>query len=1156
MTQLGPFILERELGAGGMATVWRAHHRRQGTPVALKVITARLAHRERYLRAFRSEIQAAARLHHPGIVTVYDEGVVPTALGVEGLTPGSPYYAMELIGGEPLSQAAHLFGSWTDTRDFLLRLLDALAHAHARGVVHRDLKPDNILVTRDAAGRPMPHILDFGIAHALGIQPDPDIDEFDNSVTGTPRYMAPEQIGGTWREQGPWTDLYSLGVLTFALVAGQVPFDGESAIATLQAHLNQPVPPLNPRFAVPEHLEAWVARMLTKHPHERFRRAADAAYALFRLGSIVEPQVVSPTIVSEPMPGHFDDNLPTLAFERDHVELGTASGAFRGLGDESSEWRESMMRRVAPPVPMSWQRNERTDGSMHLHGAGLGLFDLRTIPLVGRERERTLLWNELRHVHEHGELRVVHLDGPAGVGKSRIIEWVAERAEEVGAAQFLRVVHDRTPGPYDGFAGTIARYHRIAGLSRGEASARVLHDLEALEYPADVRLYDSVALAEIALEHASEDPQRVRFAQPSERWVVYRRWLEHLAARRPVLLAIDNLQWSPDSVGFVESLIESSAFPMLVATTTRDDARALHAEVARRISAIDAADRVVATRVEPLSEANHRAFVASLVGLEDSLASSLAARTAGNPLFAMQLVSDWVERGLLVAGERGFELSGEMPPIPEGLHEAWIQRLEVICDEAWKWRALEVAAALGPSFAPELWAEAVGANVTPLLDELVDAHLLERRNTDSGVVSFTHTMLPEALERRAREADTWAEVNAMCAEALAARNRTDPASLGRFGRHALAAGQPDRAIAPLYRAAFWWMEGEEHERAGQFARMLERALDDLGASASHPDRLRARLLEGWILERAGDHRAAVEICRETRASIEQLDPVFHDELMGRALRLLAKLERRQSLERSTESARQAVELLQRHGRELGELGKATLAYAWNLGRMGQLDAGIDGIADAVTHFRAHGDPRWLAIAYKSRGYLLAQRGDLDDAVAAVEEARRFAEDVGDRSEIANTHNSLGEFARFREDWGEARRHYDTAESIERVTGGINLPVYRFNRLLCDIGEEQFDRAAKGLREMVDDWHEIQRAGLVANILMASVACHAARREWASFDRDVSHAERELEMSGLVDRDIAWCAEIAERYATEVGEHTRARIVRRIAEHQRDAMDAE
>jgi len=201
-----------------MGQVWFGVHRAQGVPVAVKVITAERAREASYLQAFHNEVSAMAGLDHPGIVLVFDYGTVGevAASSSEGaLVPGSPYLAMELATGGSLRDA-DLPATWGELRDLLLGLLDALAHAHARGVVHRDIKPGNILVFEEEPARSGgEHLLarrlrltDFGLAHALDA---PDAEGVRIGQSGTPRYMAPEQFAARWREFGPWTDLYALG---------------------------------------------------------------------------------------------------------------------------------------------------------------------------------------------------------------------------------------------------------------------------------------------------------------------------------------------------------------------------------------------------------------------------------------------------------------------------------------------------------------------------------------------------------------------------------------------------------------------------------------------------------------------------------------------------------------------------------------------------------------------------------------------------------------------------------------------------------------------------------------------------------------------------------------------------------------------------------
>src|SRR5687768_16572890 len=167
---LGPFELERPIGRGGMAEVWLGVHRRQQQRVAVKVLTGERAREEAFIRALKNEIHNVARLHHPGIILLFDTGEVDdTAERVTGgrFAAGSPWFAMELASHGALSPK-RLPLPWSTTRMLLLSLLDALSHAHARGVIHRDIKPGNILLCAPDDPRPGLKLTDFGIAAPLG----------------------------------------------------------------------------------------------------------------------------------------------------------------------------------------------------------------------------------------------------------------------------------------------------------------------------------------------------------------------------------------------------------------------------------------------------------------------------------------------------------------------------------------------------------------------------------------------------------------------------------------------------------------------------------------------------------------------------------------------------------------------------------------------------------------------------------------------------------------------------------------------------------------------------------------------------------------------------------------------------------------------------
>jgi serine/threonine protein kinase len=201
-----------------MATVWRGAHRAQGTRVAVKIIRSDRGSTAAFREAFRREVRALAALHHPHVAQVFGHGELDADLtdGSGGVLPtGSPYLVMEYASGGTLMEWVARPRPWPVLRKALLALLDALAHTHARGMLHRDLKLANVLLCNDEDLAPGLRLADFGLARL------PDGVEEDRVRTqGTPRYMAPEQFFGSIRCVGPWTDLYSLGCVAWHLLSG------------------------------------------------------------------------------------------------------------------------------------------------------------------------------------------------------------------------------------------------------------------------------------------------------------------------------------------------------------------------------------------------------------------------------------------------------------------------------------------------------------------------------------------------------------------------------------------------------------------------------------------------------------------------------------------------------------------------------------------------------------------------------------------------------------------------------------------------------------------------------------------------------------------------------------------------------------------------
>jgi serine/threonine-protein kinase len=258
------YEVEELVGAGGMSSVYRAHDRLLDRKVALKVMHQHYGEDPEYVERFRREARSVASLSHPNVVTVIDRGE----------HEGRQFIVFEYIEGENLKQLIQRRGPAPvrTALELAKQIALALSFAHQQGLIHRDVKPQNVLLNGEGSAK----VTDFGIARSLDLQHGMTQ---TGTVLGTSDYIAPEQAQG--QNVDEHTDVYSLGVVLYELLTGEVPFPGESFVAVAMRHINEPPPPLHDsRPDVPADVEAIVRRAMAKDPADRFASMADFCAAI------------------------------------------------------------------------------------------------------------------------------------------------------------------------------------------------------------------------------------------------------------------------------------------------------------------------------------------------------------------------------------------------------------------------------------------------------------------------------------------------------------------------------------------------------------------------------------------------------------------------------------------------------------------------------------------------------------------------------------------------------------------------------------------------------------------------------------------------------------------------------------------------------------
>jgi eukaryotic-like serine/threonine-protein kinase len=1077
----------RELGRGGMGVVYLCDDRLTGERVALKcVFFDSRTSRERDAVWFHQEVRALAALDHPAIVRARDHGVLPD---------GNPYLVMDALRGRSVHVWKYLCKiPWPAIWAVVDQVLGGLAHAHARGIIHGDLKPSNIIIDPcDGLSEPRAYLLDLGLAWLLADRTDPRLEPTPLGAPampfglGTPGWMSPEQIRNAVPHIGPPTDLYALGSVLFELLTRREVYEG-TAKELLRKHRDEPIPAFDLPAEVPPGVDGFVRRLLAKRPWHRFRYAADArtAWAAFKPRSPV--RWYAPNV---------------------------------RVGDEP---KDPALLRVTPP-------SDLPSNSLRF---GPGILPLRPSPLIGRQRERETLWAhaEATARGEGPPKRLVVLRGEAGVGKSKLAEWLCERAHETGRLVPLRVRYRRVPGHLDGMRGAILIYYNLVAQPRHVVEQALLNEWEVGEGDEEARNWVAATASWLVPDDASVGPTGRRFVvdKPELRRAIVRHVLERVGtlSGRPLLLWVDDLHLAPDVTleGYNELTSPASPQRMFLVATVRDEALAASSEATERLGELVRRCFSLELPLARLSEGELCELLRQTLPLSSEAESAVVSRSQGNPLFALQLVHAWSSGGYLTLANDVYTVPAmALRGRPITTAELWNERLGSL--EGSLRQAARGAAALGEVFHADVFANLLrllALDPGPSVDALRRAEilLLDR----SQRLRWPHALLREHVFAELSGSPDATSTFRAAAEALGTHTEADSRRIVRQRvNNLLLAGAPDEAADLLlaYVARSWTR-----------ARDVVALRIDLGLLEGRVEGVRAAHHRRWLAEtarhagRLAEARAlATEACaafREAGASLDEAN----------CLRLLAHVASDQGAPASgRDEALAARKIFEEANFELG-LAQCDVVLGEIDYLLGAHEQARIFLSQAAPAFRRAGDRLGLAQCLTLQAFAEQSCGRLSTARWLLRQARQAFDEIGYQLGVTQTDVGLGH-AELRAGhnaaaYEQALQVRDRFRALENPRGEAACERLAAMAAL-DLG--QLDRArphAAGLlglyeRRIPDPWGRVEALCLLAQCALAQGALDEARRSL-----DEAYAIHVDEAEPIQHRELtaAWLALVSAR----------------------------
>ena len=984
----GRYEVRRELGRGGMGIVYLCRDTCGDEPVALKRLhrsdsDADIDPEERWW--FQQEARCMASLDHPAIVKARDFGI---------LSDSSPFLVMSVAPGRSLL-------SWLETRaipwpwpytvlhSMVDQILAGLAHAHARGVIHGDLKPTNLMLDFDGSSSvPNVYILDLGLASLVRdpvdhrLQRQKGTPRVVRAGAGTPGWMAPEQIRKAAPHYGAPTDLYALGSILYHLVSGREPYSG-TIEEILEGHKNKPLPDFIPPSNAPADIKSFVCTLLAKRPWQRFEYAGDARRAWARL---------APRVTTETWHFKFDPqpDAPDSALE------------------EITSIEEVRARDTEPltyPIPIPVEDTS-------VSGTAVGLLGLRPSPLVARNEERADLEAIVEDMSdpEFKGQRLVLLYGEAGVGKSRLAEWLCEQVHERALMVPLRARYRRIPAPLDGIVGAVNSHFGLEGADRNLVEKTLLNCWEIGDHDDEGKTFVAAAAEWLRPTPPGETVplgptgKRFFFDSPAVRYQTILKILERVGKSRPILLWLDDLHLGSERTFEALSNIHQ-ALPnlrVLLLATARSEAIAVDPEALGRLETLRHFYGGKVIELRPLSPPDTEHLLLSSLPLEPAAVERATTRSRGNPLFALQLLHAWALNDHLRMLDGVYYVPSQfLGEQPGSTAELWEERIQAIPPELRQ--AAHAAAALGgdiPLVCLRALLESLGFPVATAIESIHRAQILIPAGP--GHLRWPHALLHEHLLASQLSRSDAKHVFRSAADALALH---PAAGTRRVVSH---------RITNLLRAGD---EAAVAEHVLEFVESNWRRVRDVGATLNDLSRLEG-LVAGpakaayarWRAEalrhvgRFAEARELVETARRTFAAMGDLKNEAH------CLRLLGHILAAQSIAVGRDHVVEALNKFDLLADDEG-IAECELVIGEIDHLQGDHASAATWLESAARHFGDLPDPLighgrclvLLGLTYLAQGRLSRARNFLDQGTTELEK-------VGYRLGLAECEIALGHLA--------------------------------------------------------------------------------------------------------------------------------------------------